>query len=35
MHLKMYDSNDPDTVVVDTLHTYVRDLTIVIWKLAE
>ena len=35
MHLKMYDSNDPTIVVVDTLHTYVRDSTLVIWRLAD
>ena len=35
MHLKMYDSNDTTIVVVDTLHTYVQDSTLVIWTLAD
>jgi len=33
MHLKMYDSNEPDTVVVDTLHTWVLPKMKVIWKI--
>jgi len=35
MHLKMYDSNDLDKVVVDTLHTVVQPGTKVIWKLVK
>lgn len=34
-HLEMYDSNDPTIVVVDTLHTKVKDGTKVFWKLAD
>jgi hypothetical protein len=35
MHLKMYDSNDPSIVVIDTLHTKVWPGTKVIWKLVK
>lgn len=35
MHLKLYDSNDPDSVVVDTLVTDVQPGTKVIWMLVE
>jgi hypothetical protein len=31
-HLKMYDSNDPDNVVVDSLYTWVLPGMKVIWK---
>jgi hypothetical protein len=34
-HLQMYDSNDPSNIVVDTLTSYVRDSTLVLWKLAK
>ena len=35
MRLKMYDSNKPDSIVVDDLYTDVKDSTKVIWALAD
>jgi hypothetical protein len=32
-HLQMYDSNDISNIVVDSLTTFVRDSTLVIWTL--